>query len=58
MYGYMKTVLNAIRAWVKSEYRKATDEEIIDILIEEDAISAVKDRDGFILSIDEDIIIW
>lgn len=58
MYEYMKTILNAIRAWIKSEYRKSTDEEIIDILIEEDAISAVKDRDGFILSIDEDIIIW
>lgn len=49
---------NALVAWIKSEYRKATDEEIIDLLAQEDALAAVTDGDGSILTTEGDIIIW
>ena len=58
MKEFMKTILNAVMAWVRGEYRKATDEEILDILAQEDALIAVKDYDGAILSFDDNVIIW
>lgn len=32
MKPYMKTILNAVMAWVRGEYKKSTDEDILDIL--------------------------
>lgn len=69
MKPYMKTILNAIMAWaenkhntlvawIKSEYRKATDEEIIELLAQEDTLVAVTDGDGSILTTEGDVIIW
>jgi hypothetical protein len=58
MKEFMKTILNAVKAWVSGEYRKTSDGEIIDLLIEEDALLAVRDSDGSILALDGDILIW
>ena len=59
MKNYMKTILNALMAYINDKTKVASDEEIIALFIQEDTLVAVADGDGAILT-DENgnILLW
>lgn len=59
MKNYMKTILNAIMAYINDKTKVASDEEIIALFVQEDTLVAVADGDGAILT-DENgnILLW
>lgn len=50
MNNYMKVIINALKTWVNEKTKTASDEEIIEMLAQEDALPAVIDSDGSILT--------
>ena len=59
MQNYMKTILNALMAYINDKTKVASDEEIIALLAEEDMIVAVTDGDGAILTDENNnILVW
>lgn len=59
MKNYMKTILNALMAYINDKTKVASDEEIIALFVQEDTLVAVADGDGAILT-DENgnILLW
>lgn len=58
MKNYMKTIISALQMWIRNEYVKSTDEEIIEMLAQEDTLVAVADGDGAILTTEGSVILW
>ena len=52
-FDALKQAIKIIRYWIDNKFQIATDEDIIDSLLEIDMLPAVGDKDGAIL-IDED----
>lgn len=59
MEKYMKTIISALKVWVKEKTKTASNDEIISTLISNDMLMAVKDSDGALLS-DENgnVLLW
>jgi hypothetical protein len=57
---FIKTIINGLKCYIDANKPEiATDEEIIDMFIEEDILPAVKDSDGSILTDEHgNILLW
>ena len=56
-FDALKQAIKIIRYWIDSKFQIATDEDIIDSLLEIDMLPAVGDKDGAIITDEENIIL-
>lgn len=49
-FDALKQAIKIIRYWIDSKFQIATDEDIIDSLLEIDMLPAVGDKDGAIIT--------
>lgn len=48
MYDFMKTIISAIRYWIRENFKVATDDDIMDVLTEMNYIEPISASDGSI----------
>lgn len=59
MKDYMRVIINALKTWVSEKTRTASDEDIVEMLVQEDTIIAIADNDGGILTDEnKNILLW
>ena len=56
-FDALKQAIKIIRYWIDSKFQIATDEDIIDSLLEIDMLPAVGEKDGAIITDEENIIL-
>lgn len=56
-FDALKQAIKIIQYWIDSKFQIATDEDIIDSLLEIDMLPTVGDKNGAILTDEENIIL-